>query len=58
MLAAREGHSVVACGPHLYSMGGWGPGYTLSSVERYDVVRDVWETKSSMRSSRAYMGAY
>lgn len=49
MLAARYSHRSTAHKNFIFSIGGIGAGQeVMSSMERYDSVRDVWESMASM----------
>ncbi len=44
---ARDGLCVVSDDEYLYAISGYNGKKYLSSVERYDPERNVWETKGS-----------
>lgn len=47
---------LVCLDTYLYAIGGYDGRTQLSSVERYNVVRDVWEPMASMKHCRSAHG--
>ncbi|CAK8683097.1 unnamed protein product [Clavelina lepadiformis] len=57
MKQRRYGHSLVACEGSLYSIGGFGNGVHLKSVERYKPSDDVWNYVAPMTTPRKWFAS-
>ena len=53
MKCCRSGAGVASLGQYIYAVGGYDGKSQLSSVERYDIERDIWEPVSSVSVARS-----
>uniref|UniRef100_A0A3Q2T7D7 Kelch-like ECH-associated protein 1a n=1 Tax=Fundulus heteroclitus TaxID=8078 RepID=A0A3Q2T7D7_FUNHE len=56
MSVARLGAGLVSLNSYLYAIGGYDGQNQLCTVERYNVSRNIWEPRASMRHCRSALG--